>query len=111
MRFGESPMAARTPAADRDKVMHVSLSLPNGTVLMGSDACEGVGSPKLIVGNNVTISLETDSEAETTTLFGALSAGGAVGMPPQKVFWGSFFAMCSDRFGTQWMLSYAYPPA
>jgi PhnB protein len=108
MRFGESPMGGQVPASEKTKIMHVSLPLPGGGVLMGSDSCEGFG-PKLSVGNNFTISITTESEAETTKLFTALSAGGQVGMPPQKTFWGAFFGMCTDRFGVQWMVSYTYP--
>jgi PhnB protein len=110
IRFGESPMGARVPAADRDKLMHVSLPLPGGQVLMGSDACESMGQT-VRPGNNHWISITTDSEAETSELFAALSAGGTAQMRPEKMFWGSFFAMCTDRFGTQWMLNYAYPKA
>jgi PhnB protein len=108
MRFGESPMAAQVPAGDKNKIMHVSLPLPSGGVLMASDACEGFG-PKLTAGNNFTIQIECDGEAEASKLFAGLSAGGAVGMPLQKTFWGAFFGMCTDRFGVQWMLNYTYP--
>jgi PhnB protein len=108
VRYGDTPMGAQTPAAERNRVMHVSLPLKNGTVLMASDACEGMGKP-LVVGNNVSVSIHTDSEAETTALYNGLSAGGSAGMAPQKMFWGDFWGTCTDRFGVQWMVSYTYP--
>jgi PhnB protein len=108
-RFGDLPHGDQTPVQDRNKIMHVSLPLPNGSVLMGTDACESVGQ-KLIMGNNFSISLECESEAEVTLLFTALTAGGKVEMSPQKTFWGAFFAMGTDRFGVQWMFNFSYAP-
>lgn len=108
-RFGDLPNGDQTPTQDRNKIMHVSLPLPNGNVLMGTDACESVGQ-KLIMGNNFSISLECESEAEVTSLFTALTVGGKVEMSPQKTFWGAFFAMGTDRFGVQWMFNYQHAP-
>lgn len=106
-RFGDLPNGDQTPAQDRNKIMHVSLPLPNGNVLMGTDACESVGQ-KLIMGNNFSISIECENETEVSTLFTALTAAGKVEMSPQKTFWGAFFAMGTDRFGVQWMFSYQH---
>lgn len=108
-RFGDLPNGDQTPPQDRNKIMHVSLPLPNGSVLMGTDACESVGQ-QLIMGNNFSLSLECESEAEVTTLFAALTTGGRVEMSPQKTFWGAFFAMGTDRFGVQWMFNHQYAP-
>lgn len=107
-RFGDIPGGDQTPAQDRAKIMHISLPLPNGAVLMATDACESMGH-QLLVGNNFYISLECDNEAEVTALFTALTSGGKAEMSPQKTFWGAFFAMGSDRFGVQWMFNHTYP--
>ncbi len=106
-RFGDLPNADQTPAEDRNKILHISLPLPNGTVLMATDACDSLGH-KLQVGNNFYINIDADDETEVTKLFTALSAGGKIEMTPQKTFWGAFFAMCTDRFGVQWMMNYTY---
>jgi PhnB protein len=108
LRYSESPMAENVPAADRNKIMHMCLPLPNGTLLMGTDTYAG---QPLTVGNNMHLYLDTDSEAEASALFSKLSAGGKVEMPVQKTFWGAFFGICADRFGVQWMVNYAYPRA
>lgn len=106
-RFGEVP-GCEVSSADRDKIMHIALPLPNGAALMGTDACASMGH-QLRVGNNFYLTLETDSEAETLALFASLSAGGKIEMPPQKMFWGALFGMCADRYGIQWMVNYTYP--
>ena len=108
-RFGDLPNGDQTPAHDRNKIMHVSLPLPNGSVLMGTDACESQGH-QLNVGNNFYLSIECENEAEVTSLFTALTAGGKVEMSPQKTFWGAFFAMGTDRFGVQWMFNHQHAP-
>jgi PhnB protein len=106
-RIKETPMAAQFPASEQNRLMHVSLPIGKGNVLMASDILESMGH-KLTNGNNYHISVSTESEAETTRLFNALSAGGKVTMPLEKTFWGSFFGMCIDKFGVQWMVSYDY---
>ncbi len=61
----------------------------------------------LTVGNNFHIALEPESGAEAERLFDRLSAGGRVMMPLQRTEWAEKFGMCADRFGVQWMVSYA----
>src|SRR3989344_7652206 len=70
---GAPPMAE----ADKNLVMHVELSILGGHVLMGTDATESMGFT-VTPGNNVYINLEPDTQAETDTLFKALSEGGKI---------------------------------
>lgn len=106
-RFKDMPPSETSPTPDLNGVMHVSLPIGEGTVIMGSDAPEGFGPP-FNVGNNFAISINTDSEEEATNLFNGLSAGGQVTMPLGKTFWGAFFGMFTDKFGIQWMVNYDY---
>src|SRR6185369_16724729 len=82
-RFKDTPAAETVPAPDRDKIMHISLPLGKNSMLMATDAPESMGF-KLTEGNNVHISLSTESEEETSRLFNGLSAGGKVTMPLEK---------------------------
>ena len=59
---------------------------------------------KLNIGNNVHISLEPDTKAETKKLFDALSSGGKVTQELQHMFWGAYYGSCVDKFGVQWMI-------
>ncbi|WP_316815873.1 VOC family protein [Pedobacter nyackensis] len=104
MRFGDMP-DDQTPGADKDKMCHISLQLPNGTILMATDALECHGQ-KLVSGNNFHLSLGVESKAEADRLFADLSAKGTVQMPMENMFWGDYFGMVTDQFGTQWMISY-----
>lgn len=100
--FAEAPEDMDVPNAHRDKVMHVTLPI-GSSVLMGSDN-DPSGSP-VVVGNNFSISVDTEGRQESDDLIGKLSAGGTVTMPMQETFWGSYFGMCTDRFGINWMVS------
>lgn len=104
MRFGDMP-EDQTPETDKDKICHISLQLPNGTILMATDALECHGQ-KLVSGNNFHLSLGVESAAEADRLFADLSAAGSVQMPMENMFWGDYFGMVTDQFGTQWMISY-----
>jgi PhnB protein len=106
-RFSDIPPAENMPPlrdADKNLVMHVSLPILGGHVLMGTDAPESMGF-KVNFGNNVYINLEPDTRQETNRLFRALSEGGKVEMELQDMFWGDYYGSCSDKFGVQWMFN------
>ena len=105
-RFKEMPpMEGKpVPPAEGEKIMHVSLPI-GGSILMGSDSSEAFGSAT-VIGNNFSISINADSQAEADKLFNGLSAGGKVTMPMNKTFWGAYFGMFTDKFGINWMVNY-----
>ena len=107
-RMGEVPSQEGAPAMneeDKKLVMHVALPILGGHMLMGTDAPESMGF-KLVKGDNVHINLEPDTLTEATKLFDALSVGGVVSMPLQKMFWGATFGSFTDKFGVNWMINY-----
>lgn len=106
-RFKDTPEVGNIPTEEQDKIMHVSLPMSNGNVLMGSDALESM-SQTLAVGNNFSLSINVESEAEADKLFNGLAVGGQVVMSLEKTFWGAYFGMLTDKFGIQWMVNYDY---
>ena len=106
MRFKEAPTEYRGLESEAEKIMHITLPIGGGTVLMGCDIPGSVGHA--ITGTNFHICIDTENEEEADKLFKGLSAGGQVFMPMQKAFWGSYFGMLKDKFAIQWMISYAY---
>ncbi len=107
-RFKDTPAGDKLSPKDKDKLMHIALPIGKGNVLMGTDALESMGH-KLTTGNNFNISIETESKEEAKRLFDALSAGGKVEQPIKDEFWGAYFGMFADKFGTRWMINYTYP--
>jgi PhnB protein len=104
MRFKDTDEAPKLPEADQNKIMHIALPI-GGNVLMGTDALESLGQ-KLTMGNNFSISIHTDTKADADKFFDGISSGGKVTVPMADTFWGSYFGMCIDKFGIQWMISY-----
>ena len=106
MRFKDVPPEHQMGESGGDKIMHISLPIGEGTILMGSDVPEAYG--KVIMGTNFYIAINTNSEEEADKLFNGLSAGGQAIMPLDKAFWGSYFGMLKDKFDVHWMVSYEY---
>lgn len=108
-RMGDVPPQEGQPPlseADKNLVMHVTLPILGGHRLMGTDATESLGF-KLVQGNNVYISLDPGSRAESDRLFKELSEGGKVEMAMQEMFWGDYYGSFTDKFGVQWMIDTA----
>lgn len=109
-RYKEMPPVEGKPLSqeDAEKIMHVGLPVSTETVLMGSDT-GGEWAASFKQGNNFGISINTDSKDEADRLFNGLSAGGTVTMPMNATFWGDYFGMFTDKFGVNWMVSFAMP--
>lgn len=111
-RFGEMPPSddpncPPPPAEEANRIMHVSLPISKETILMGSDSTSQSGD--VIVGTNISVSINTESRAEADKLFNGLSAGGNVMMPMTNTFWGAYFGMFTDKFGISWMVNFDEP--
>lgn len=107
-RMKDAPGMEQLPAAEKERIMHVSLPISEGYTLMASDTLPSAGHT-ITEGNNYHISVGADSEEETRRLFNGLSAGGKVTMPLEKMFWGALFGSFTDKFGINWMVNYELP--
>ena len=109
-KFKDMPADDNCPpptAEDTERVMHVSLPIGN-TVLMGSDS--NTKSGDVVMGANISISINTESRAEADRLFNGLSAGGNPFMPMENTFWGAYFGMFVDKFDIHWMVNFDENP-
>jgi PhnB protein len=98
-------LSEKLSETDREKIMHISLPLKGGAVLMATDIVESI-EPHVVVGNNFSLSIDTESKEEADNLFGKLSEGGKIAIHLHDAFWGSYFGMLTDRFGIQWMINF-----
>ncbi|MBM7170886.1 VOC family protein [Streptomyces sp. G44] len=87
-----------TPMAE--KIMHGMLETPGGFTLMGADTPSDDHRP----GNNISVSLSGDDDAELRGYWEKLSVGASVTVPLEKQMWGDVFGMCTDRHGITWMV-------
>lgn len=93
-----------TPEAD--KLMHARLDSPSGFTVMAADTPPGMEHTP---GNNFSMSLSGDDDAELRGYWEKLSADGSVVVPMEKQMWGDVFGMCTDRFGISWMVDIGQP--
>jgi PhnB protein len=101
--FGEYGMA---DSPDADKVMHGLLETDRGFTIMAADTPQGM---KFEPGSNMAVSISGDDADDLHRYWERLSAGGNVSVPFEKQMWGDEFGMCSDRFGTDWMVNVVAP--
>jgi PhnB protein len=93
---GEGPV----PADQADLVLHASLTWGDDNMLMASDdPTGGYETPR-----GVYASYSQADPAESKRVFEALAEGGEVTMPIAQTFWSPMFGMCTDKFGTPWMI-------
>lgn len=107
-RYKDMPSEHPIDEGDKEKIMHMSLPLSDGSVLMGSDSA-GEWGGNVIAGTNVSLSINTNSKEEADRIFNGLSAGGKVTMPMNDTFWGSYFGMFTDKYNFHWLVSYDKP--
>jgi PhnB protein len=98
---GESPIGEKVPAEMKDKIMHATLEVPGGGVLMGGDHPQG----KKVLPAGFCVSIQMIDTSEAERIFKGLSAGGRVQMQFQKTFWSPGFGMCIDKFDIPWMVN------
>lgn len=102
--FGDMPPQPgyEVTEAEKNLVMHVTLTVSGETSLMGSDTFP---HQPVNFGNNFSISLSPDSKDEADRVFAQLAKDGSVTMPMSETFWNSYFGMVQDKFGVNWMIN------
>jgi PhnB protein len=106
-RFGDMPPQKGMPPIpeeDKNKIMHMSLSISEETIIMGSDTLDSWGDDYK-TGNNFSLSVNPETIDEADAIFIALSADGEVKMDLEITFWGSYFGILTDQFGINWMIN------
>jgi PhnB protein len=91
--------------ANADAIMHAALTFGDD-LLMGADDPSGNFDGR-VSGMCVNCSLSDSGEAKR--VFDALSDGGQVQLGLAETFFSPAFGMCTDRFGTPWMVMVDMP--
>ena len=101
--FADGGMPTTDPA-DAAKIMHGHLQTPAGFDLMASDAPTGMVPD---TGSSIQLALSggPEDDAELRGWWARLTEGGQITEPLVTAPWGDTFGMCTDRFGTRWMVS------
>ncbi|MBM7714444.1 VOC family protein [Siminovitchia sp. FSL H7-0308] len=100
MTFGEADFPS--PPEAEERVIHAKFQKGN-LILMVSDT---LPENHIISGNQVSLTLELQSEKEIETIYQRLIEKGSISMKLQDTFWGAKFAKVKDPFGIIWDLHY-----
>ncbi len=99
MRFKEQP-GVEVPPEIAEKIMHAEIIIGGHSIYI-SDS----DSP-LMIGENVQVNINCDSEDEINRFFEGLSEGANISMPLGEQFWGATFGALTDKYGISWSLNF-----
>ncbi|CAM4405457.1 PhnB protein [Paenibacillus endophyticus] len=101
--FGDMPPNPEYPLPDEAKslIMHARVNIM-GKIVMFSDVFPGM---PFTVGNHIHLTIVSQDEQQTRSLFEKLSEGGKVTMELQSTFWSKSYGQLTDRFGIEWQVS------
>jgi PhnB protein len=91
---------------EENKIMHAMLEADNGIIFMAADT---PNSMEYNPGNNISMSLSGEDEAELRGYWDKLVEGGTVEQPLESAPWGDTFGMLTDKFGIHWMVNITGP--
>jgi PhnB protein len=94
------PGGEEVPPEQAGMVVHAALTLPDGQMLMASDAPGDVPRPE-----STYVQFSTPEVAEAERVWKALADGGEVESELGQTFWSPAWGCCRDRFGTLWMIN------
>ena len=109
-RMKDMPRPEGAPSlaeSEANLIMNIQMPITNGHVLMATDMIASMGH-NLKVGNNVTISLDLDSQEEAEKIYNKLLTNSPENSGPLAPMpWGALWGSCEDQYGIRWMISYA----
>jgi len=97
-----SPNGPPEPAGPSDSIMHGTLTLSDGVVIMGTD---GMAEYPAKVGENFAIALSGSDREKLTKAFEMLGEGGNVKQTLKDESWGDTFGWLEDKFSINWMVN------
>ncbi len=95
------------PPGQEDVVIHAAV-VADDLLLMGSDE---PGNDSFGPVQGMMVSYDAADEADARRVIDALAEGGTVTQPLEPTFFSVAFGMCTDRFGTPWMVVGPEPAA
>jgi PhnB protein len=102
LTMADTPADAGPPPAGAkpDAIMHAALTSDEG-LLMGADDPSGNFDGNV---HGICVNCSVPGVTDAKRIFDALSTDGQVQMPLGETFFAPAFGMCTDTFGTPWMV-------
>lgn len=93
---GEQP-----PAEQADMIIHAAISIGDDLLMASDDPTSTEFGPV----QGMMVSVDAPDAAEARRIFDALAEDGTVTQALEPTFFSEAFGMCTDRFGTPWMVA------
>ncbi len=100
MSMADLPEDVPAPTDQTDLIMHAALIFDDGLLMASDDPTTDSFGPV----QGMSVNYSTADVDDAKRVFEALAEGGEVTMPIDETFWSPMFGMCTDRFGTPWMV-------
>jgi PhnB protein len=85
-----------------EKHLVINAALDTGEIVFrGSDRADATIEPQ----TRIELSIVGTDESDLRRIFNALSEGGTVKAPLEKMFWGDVFGVLIDKFGIGWQVN------
>lgn len=111
VHYGDVPMDDwEITDEEKNAIMHITIPITGGHLLMGSDVLEDRVGFKLGTDTISHIVLDLDTKDEADQLFAALSDGANIIQQITDMPWGAYWGNLNDKFGVQWMVNYTPTP-
>lgn len=102
MTYQDMPGADQLPDFMKSMVLHAEMNL-RGSKIYAADTPND-GTHPYLIGNQVTLSIQTQSFDEANEIYTKLSEGGTIHTPLGPTFFSPAYAEFSDRFRIRWMI-------
>ncbi|MEG0240003.1 VOC family protein [Anaerorhabdus sp.] len=102
-KFKEMPSNPGFPMSDevKERVIHANITV-EGSQLRFSDTMPGM---EYIVGNNLSILINSKDEKKLTNWFNKLAQDGFIIMPLGETFFSGLYGFVTDKFGVGWQFN------
>jgi PhnB protein len=101
MRMADAPSDEPIPPEQADLVIHAAVQVGDDDYLMGSDEMTPDATGPV---QGMMVAYDAKDVDDAGRVFGALADGGTVTQQLIPTFFSQAFGMCTDRFGTPWMV-------
>ena len=111
-RYKEVPQASRQsyPGSADEHIMHATLQINPGAVLMGNDSVDTYGKSNGTFTNSFFLFINTEDQANAYRIFDELSVEGKITMPMTQTFWSAHYGIVIDKFGVNWKITVESDP-
>ena len=105
MSMKDVPGEEAPPSEDADMIIHAALTIGDDLLMASDDPTTDSFGPV----QGMMVSYDAADVDDAERVYAALAEGGTVTQALEPTFFSAAFGMCTDRFGTPWMVGAPEP--